>query len=122
MKRNMELVRKILIYMSENSRDFNVEWGEAIPGYSREEILHHVHLMGEGNLVNTINATTLNDALPLAYPMSITWNGHEFLDAIRDPSVWEKANASVIKPAGGVAFTVLLEWAKAEALRRIGLS
>lgn len=49
----------------------------------------------------------------------LTWAGHDFLGSIKDDGLWKKAKDTVIKPAGGVAFTVLLEWVKAEAMRRL---
>lgn len=120
MKRDMDLVRKILMLMSENDQGPNVKWAELLPDYTKEQIHHHAYLMAEGDLIQAADATTLSDRLPMAIPTSITWAGHEFIDSIRDPSLWDAAKKNVIKPAGGVAFTVLLEWAKAETLRRLG--
>ena len=51
----------------------------------------------------------------------LTWSGHEFADAANDGALWAKAKTNVIGPAGGVAFTVLLEWLKAEAKSRLGI-
>lgn len=122
MKRDMDLVRTILIVMSENEEGPNIKWEEKIPGHTNEQILHHAHLMGQGGLVMATDVTSMGDRLPMALPMSITWAGQDFLDAIRDPGLWDKAKSTVLKPAGGVAFTVLLEWAKSEGMRRLGLA
>lgn len=119
MKRDMDLVRKILMLMSENEQGPNMKWTELLPDYTKEQIYHHAHLMAQGDLINATDATTLSDRLPMAIPTSITWGGHEFIDSIRDPGIWDAAKKNVIKPAGGVAFTVLLEWVKAEAMRRL---
>lgn len=56
---------------------------------------------------------------PLAMPISITWEGYEFLNASRDSGLWQKAKEKVIGPAAGVSFTLLLEWLKEEGKRRL---
>jgi hypothetical protein len=122
MKRDMDLVRKILIFMSGNDQGPNVKWEDAIPGYTQAQILHHAHLMSQGNLIDTIDATSLDDFLPMALPVSITWNGHEFLDASRDETLWERAKKHVIKPTGGVAMSVLTEWLKSQATAALVLA
>jgi hypothetical protein len=122
MKRDMDLVRAMLIFMSENDLSSNAEWGAVLPGYTQDQILHHAHLMTQGGLIESVDMTYMDSQLPMALPTSITWAGHDFLDAVTDDSLWAKAKDTVIKPAGGVAFTVLLEWAKSEAMRRLGMS
>jgi hypothetical protein len=115
MKRDLDLVRKILIAMSENERGPNIKWSETIPGYEDAKIYHHAHLMAQGGLILATDVSGLSDLLPVAIPTSITWDGHEFLEASRDPTLWDKAKKHVIKPAGGVAMSVLTEWLKAQA-------
>jgi hypothetical protein len=51
----------------------------------------------------------------------LTWDGYEFLESAKDENLWGKAKSIVIKPAGGVAFGVLLDWLKAEAKSRLGM-
>lgn len=122
MKRDMDLVRKILLVLSEQGEGHKIFWEEELPEWTAAQILHHAHLMSQGGLIEVADVSTMDTRLPQALPVSITWAGHEFIDAVRDPSLWEKAKTTVLKPAGGVAITVLLDWAKAEATRRIGLS
>jgi hypothetical protein len=43
------------------------------------------------------------------------------LEASRDPTLWQRAKENVLKPAGGMAFNVLLEWLKTEAKTKLGL-
>lgn len=44
--------------------------------------------------------------------LQLTWHGHEFLDTLRDPTVWERAKG-VAEKAGGASLQVLLEVGKA---------
>jgi hypothetical protein len=119
MKRDFDLVRMIL-------RDV-----ESMPPGTRAQsftydsvesdvvVTHIVLLVEAGLLDGTIHAPLSGNKR--ANVTGLTWAGHDFLDSIKDDSLWAKAKETVIKPAGGVAFSVLLEWAKAEATRRLGL-
>ena len=44
--------------------------------------------------------------------LQLTWNGHEFLDAVRHPEVWRKAKDGASK-IGSASVGILLEIAKA---------
>lgn len=120
MKRDLDLVRKILLWM-EGSDHGTVHTEPQIEGFSAEQVGYHVHLMGQAGLITALDITTNGDHSPNALPSSLTWAGHDFLDAVKDDTLWEKAKSMVLKPAAGVAFDVLLAWAKAEAKHRLGL-
>jgi hypothetical protein len=49
----------------------------------------------------------------------LTWNGHEFLDDIRDPEIWRKTK-ELAKSVPSVGL-VLWEIAKAEVKTKLGL-
>jgi hypothetical protein len=42
-------------------------------------------------------------------PFRLTWEGHEFLAAARDESIWKKAKAKVTAAAGDVPIAILKE-------------
>lgn len=119
MKRDLDLCRTILLAIESQPHGFADEL--QIEGYSEEQVGYHVYLLGEAGLLKTLERTGINSHSPQALPVNLTWRGHEFLDASKDESLWAKAKAKVIKPAGGVAFDLLLEWLKAEAKQRLGL-
>ena len=112
----MDLIRDILLWLESN------HYGEPkIPEHDAQEIGYHCHLLTQAGLIESADATSGDDDVPQAIPLSITWGGHEFIDASRDASIWKAAKEKVLGPAGGVAFTVLLEWMKEEAKRRLGI-
>lgn len=121
MRRDLDLVRSILLWIEAQPEGHNINWTVAIAGHTDEQIGYHVHLMEQAGLLIASDATYSESRSPSAIPVSITWNGHEFLNAAKDSNLWARAKANVIGPAGGVAFTVLLEWLKAEAKRQLGL-
>jgi hypothetical protein len=80
MKRDMELVRKILLAMEAQPHGYTRE-PLTIPGYHPDTIGHHVWLMSDGGLIAAQNVTTVNDASPVSIPLAILWKGREYLDA-----------------------------------------
>lgn len=88
MKRDMELVRKILIELEDKPND-NELLQPKIEGYSDEEISYHIGKLYEAGFVDAVNfpGNDQNDW----YAKTMTWHGHEFLDLARNESVWNKA-------------------------------
>lgn len=121
MKRDMDLVRSILMVMSESSAIYKIDWAAVLPAYELHQIRHHAYLMIQGGLIEGAIRQSTTDPLPFAKPSSITWAGHEFLSVASDNGTWERAKKAIFTPAAGVTFSVALEWLKAEALKRIGL-
>ncbi len=120
MKRDLDLVRKILLAIEamDNGRvDCDIE----ISGFTKDQIGYHVFLMGQADLLKVVDISNLDSKSPQAEPIHLTWAGHEFLDASRDEDLWSKAKSKVLKPAGGFAFDILLEWLKAAVKQKIGL-
>jgi Hypothetical protein (DUF2513) len=110
MKRDMELVRKILLAMEASAHGFAPP-DLAIADYDQEVIGHHVWLMEQGDLVTAAATTVYSDLSPVALPATITWAGHNFLAAVRDETVWAKVK-TVLKDRGlSLPFTVLQELA-----------
>jgi hypothetical protein len=101
MKRDMDLVRKILLAMEENPDGF-FNGIPAIKGYSADQVGYHVYLMLQAGLVEGSDVTPCGRQSPVAIPSCLTWQGHEFLDACRNERVWAKAKEK-LKLIGGDA-------------------
>jgi hypothetical protein len=89
--------------------------------YDRATILEHINLLLEEGFINGSiqnNCDGLIDAVTIS---RLTWKGHDFLDASRDESIWLKAKETILKPAASITFSLLLEWLKEEAKKKIGL-
>lgn len=106
MKRNLELVRAILLAMEDAPHGF-APHPFTIAGYDDETIGHHIWLMAQGGLVTAVPVTAQQDPSPTAMPESITWEGHEFLDAVRNDTVWRKLKADMKDKGLTVPFSVL---------------
>ena len=105
MKRDMDLVREILLAIEEHSSGFAPSKLE-IEGYSDEEVGYHIYIMIEAGLLTGIETTEFAGSSLKAVANHMTWQGHEFLDASRDPTRWGRAKALAGK-VGGVTMNVL---------------
>jgi hypothetical protein len=117
MKRNMDSIRLLLIRSEGNkAADSLIKREFTVP-----EIAYHVQLLIDAGLVEgralTDEVGTFNGSIV----SRLTWAGHDFLDAMRDDTVWKKAKERVLKPGASWTFDILKEWLKAEAKSKLGL-
>jgi len=103
MKRDMDLVRKILLLMEASSQNQvpNIE------GYSSNEVGHHVYLMMQAGLIDGADITSMDDDYRIAIPTELTWQGHDFLDACRNENIWNRAKESLRLVGGDVPIAVM---------------
>jgi hypothetical protein len=106
MKRDLELVRKILLAMEAHQHGF-APTPFTIAGYDQDVIEHHVWLMDQGGLITALDTTASQEPSPTALPQSITWDGHEFLDAVRNDKVWLKLKAEMKDKGLSLPFSLL---------------
>ncbi len=100
MQRDMDLVRQILLELEKAEHGFVFDNPE-IEGYSSEVIAYHVYLMHEAGLVRAVDITTADSASPEYEAAGLTWSGHEFIEASRQPALWAQAKEIIAKAGGG---------------------
>jgi hypothetical protein len=120
MKRDMDLVRKIALAIEEHPSGFAPN-NLTVEGYSHDQIGYHVILMMDAGLVNGIKLTHMRSTSPEATATSLTWAGHEFVDAARSDTVWNKATAVIRDKVGTASIAMLIEVLKQQAKQMLGL-
>ena len=122
MKRDMDLIRTILLkveadetlsgsFQAVNAATFG------ITDHTDTEVIYHVVMLVEaGFLVGNIKLANVGQIVI----SKLTWNGHEFLDDIRDPEIWRKTKERA-KSVASVGLGFLWEIAKAEVKTKLGL-
>ena len=86
---------------------FENDWRPEIDDYSLEEIVYHVEIMKDAGLLDVDIQWLVGGGLPVIYLKRMTWDGHEFLDAARNESIWSQAKAKVLETTGGLGFEAL---------------
>ena len=79
--------------------------------------------MYEGGLLDaeTVVSTTTERRLINVLPFGLTWDGHEFLDAIRDNNVAKKVKSRLGGKLADVPFVLIRELALAAGRAQLGL-
>ena len=109
MKRDMDLVRVILIEMEEHQNP-NTAVRLECPGYSPDQIGQHVKLLEQAGLIEAKDATGLTTGIKWT-PLSLTWKGHEFLDATRNEGIWQKLKAELKDRGMSLPFSLIQDLA-----------
>ena len=106
MKRDLDLIRKILLSIESGKEEDLSDYAPEVCNYHRALVIEaglalgHIH---EG-------ANGMPDAVLI---QRLTWEGHEYLDAIRSEDIWEKTKRTFKQQ--GLAMT--LELVKTVALK-----
>ena len=107
MKRDWELCREILLQTEENSDPSGMAIYLEIEGYSDVEIGYNTYLLGDAGLLEVADGFRTMHAPWRYMPLNLTWEGHEFLDAARNESVWKKALETIGEKGIPVTFELL---------------
>lgn len=89
MKRDFDLIRKILLYVEENQNDNSIMINK-LEDYENFTIVFHCKLLKEKGYLEGKAQECLTPGDDDFQCFGITYEGYEFLDKIRDTSVWKK--------------------------------
>jgi hypothetical protein len=106
MKRDMDLIRLILLAIEAHPKPSMWNVPLKIPEHEEPEVCYHVKLLEEAGLVEA-HINMRGGGVLECNVNSLTWAGHEFLEACRDNSRWEKVNRLVKEKTGSLSFEVL---------------
>lgn len=107
MKRDLDLVRSILIYVEKAEDEVDAE-DLVTDGWPFETVAYHIRLMAHHGFVDLSDDTRDMNGEMLSLTVSgLTWDGQDYLDAIRDPKVWAKVKKTVKETVGSTTFEVV---------------
>lgn len=91
MKLNHNCVRDLMLFIEDNLEyGYRLYVNELNLGdYNQQTIVYSADKLYEAGYINALIKTTIGSDLPQIEVKSITWEGHQFLDNIRDNKVWE---------------------------------
>ncbi len=101
MKRDMDLVRAILLNLEDRE-------SHLVPGCSEETYGHYIYLLNQAGFVDVYGGgkNMTPSGTMTAIPISLTWDGHDFLESIRDEARWIDVKA-VARSAGSWSVELL---------------
>ena len=106
MVRDWELVRKILSSMEARETTHGGLDPESIEGYKPEVVSYHIYILQEAGLIEARCLKSANAPIH-CFASSLTWDGHEFLDKIRNETVWAKVKNHIKTKGLDLSFEVI---------------
>lgn len=106
MKLDFDLLRKILLKIERKTSGY-VDKIE-IDGFTEEHINSHLVCMIEAGLLEGNQIPIYGRDTPIVEVKRITFEGHKFIEASKDPTHWEKAKGIAGK-TGGITLDIFLE-------------
>lgn len=104
MKRDMELVRKILLTIeAETPNDFGGI--TKIEGYDDTVAGHHVKWLEGGGFIEAALSQHSDGISWVA--IDLTWKGHEFLENARNDTVWKRVVGQIRDKGGSLSLAVI---------------
>ena len=95
MGRDMDLIRKILLEIEAKPSDATVN-NLKIEGYTLQEIAYHCKILYGGGLIDYYYGVVADGGFLLRFIVgSLTLEGHEFLDKIRDDTIWDETKETI---------------------------
>lgn len=114
MKRDLDLVRKILFAL-EAKPDVKAIKTLEIPGYDDLLVRYHLNLLAQAKLIDYEPESTKTGRIIRVIVFNPSWQGYEFLDAVRSDAVWSKVKSQATDKGTALPFEI----AKALALEAI---
>jgi len=94
MKRDMDLVRLILLEIEDKYRSTAI-FNLAIDGYDTETVAYHCKILNDADLISDYKAQYADNEIYFFVVGSLTWDGNDFLEKIRDNSQWKKVKDTI---------------------------
>lgn len=118
MKRDMDLIRNILLKVEElDDPPLTKILSDIATDDDIKIMIEHLRLLiEEAGLITGIAAHTLMGSN--WFSMKLTWKGHEYLDNIRDPEIWNKTKQGAQK-VGSFSLDVMSGLAKGFIKKKI---
>ncbi len=121
MKRNWDIIREILL----KAEELNPECTLILSDFDEDrahEIVYHVKLLDESGLIKVSIVEFLGDANIHFDLDRLTWAGHDFLDAVRNDSMWNKTKEMITDKGGAMTLELIKSFAISLAKTALGIS
>lgn len=119
MKRDMDLARQIMLELEKSP--YTGGWlHTSVEGHSQEEVNYHVMLLAKPGLVEAQEHETLSlSSVAEWLPISLNMEGHDFLEAAKNETIWRKAKKFIQDKGGALTFEVVKTVLAQVALKQV---
>lgn len=111
MKRDMDLARKILFAIEKSADDTRSSIRLPEREYATLHLSHHIRLLKEAGFIHAVEAFHSLSATTAWVPHSLTWQGYDFLNLVRDEEVWKAIKAEQVRLGNELPTELIVEFA-----------
>lgn len=117
----MDLVRQILFKMETHSGGFAPHEFKFSDDYTVAQVKYHVWLLGDAGLMRVTDVTSVGSDAPEAIPVSLTWEGHDFIAAARSDTIWSHAKEKAKSVGGSLSLAVFKQLLDSLVRHQLGI-
>lgn len=113
MKRDLDLIRDILLHVEaiDPEEPYIMEW-EGFEGYTDLEVHEHVKLLIDSGYVEGGYSKSSARHISHVEANRLTMEGHDFLDDMRNDTVWKKTKTKIRETTGSASLAVVKQVAQ----------
>ena len=98
MKRDMDLLRKILLAIEEQYKPGDGSIRDlTLDGYDQNTIAEHCSLLYQQGLITRYDPSWCDDKIAIFFVGNLTSTGYDFLELIKNDEIWDKTKTEVQK-------------------------
>lgn len=105
MKRDMDLVRAILLKVEDAEEPLDLD--ELCEDEAPSKVAYHAALMIERGLLDGDVKRQWDWGVACGEVRGLTWDGQDYLDAVRDERVWSKTRKAIRESVGSCTFDTI---------------
>tara|TARA_B100001964_G_C13808351_1_gene411862 strand:+ start:32 stop:391 length:360 start_codon:yes stop_codon:yes gene_type:complete len=106
MKRDWDLIRQILLKVEALENTRTALEADKVNPKKTEEVSYQMQLLIEAELVKGDCDRSIGAPLD-CFVMRLTWEGHEFLDSIKNDSQWDKTKDFIAEKGANLSFETI---------------
>lgn len=107
MRRNLDLIRHILITVEDSSKSRIYIEDFLTPEYDASTISYHISLLLDCDYIEVTNIPMCGCSYEHFIVNRLTSQGHDYLDNIRDDTVWNETKKQVSKVSSSVSLEII---------------
>ena len=124
MRRENELIRALMLQLEAADRVVNGK--QSVDGYTADQVSYHLaQIIDSGLAVGAVKYSVGNEdpTIPIAVMVTrLTPSGHDFIESIRNDTVWKKVKSKSAEVGGDISIGLLKELGTLFTRQLLGLS
>jgi hypothetical protein len=116
----MNLIRKILLF-TEGHPSINQGAFLNFDGHTEDQVWYHANMLVEAGYLDRDRVIESSDGVQVTGD-AITFAGHDFLDAVRNDTVWRKTMDKVGLTVGSTSLEIIKTIAESYAKQLLGIA